>query len=135
MMGKKVWVNGCFDLIHLGHIELLKFARSKGDLLYVGIDSDIRIKERKGFCRPFNNENTRFEILKAVKYVDKVMIYDTDYQLESLIEQFQPKYMVLGSDYANKPILGSQYCDNIIFFDRIEQYSTTSTIEKINNSL
>jgi D-beta-D-heptose 7-phosphate kinase/D-beta-D-heptose 1-phosphate adenosyltransferase len=130
-----VWVNGCFDLLHKGHLELLKFAKSKGDLLYVGIDSDARIRNRKGINRPIQNENTRFEILNSLEYVDKVMVYDTDYQLECLIQDFEPKLMVLGSDYVNKPILGSQFCEKITFFDRLEDYSTTSTIEKINNSL
>jgi D-beta-D-heptose 7-phosphate kinase/D-beta-D-heptose 1-phosphate adenosyltransferase len=130
-----VWVNGCFDLLHKGHIELLKFAKSKGDLLYVGIDSDARIRSRKGINRPIQNENTRYEILKSLVYVDKVMIYDTDYQLECLIHDFEPKLMVLGSDYVNKSILGSQFCEKITFFERLEDFSTTKTIEKINNSL
>ena len=130
-----VWVNGCFDLLHFGHLELLKFAKSKGDLLYVGIDSDARIRRRKGHSRPIQHETTRLEILSSLEYVDKVMIYDTDYQLECLIEDFAPKTMVLGSDYEHKTIIGSQFCDNIIFFPRLEDYSTTSTILKMNNSL
>ncbi len=130
-----VWVNGCFDLLHKGHLELFKFAKSQGDLLYVGIDSDARIRSRKGNNRPIQHEATRFEILSSLEFVDKVMIYDTDYQLECLIEDFAPKMMVLGSDYINKPILGSQFCENITFFDRLEDYSTTSSISKMNNSL
>jgi rfaE bifunctional protein nucleotidyltransferase chain/domain len=130
-----VWVNGCFDLLHLGHLELLKFAKSKGDVLYVGIDSNARVRSRKGNNRPIQHETTRYAILSSLKFVDKVMIYDTDYQLECLIQDFSPNLMVLGSDYEGKPIIGSQFCDNITFFKRISEYSTTLTIDKINNSL
>jgi len=130
-----VWVNGCFDLLHLGHLEMLKFARSKGDLLYVGLDSDARIKQRKGDSRPFHNEKTRFLILESLKFVEKVMIYDTDFQLERLIEQFSPKFMVLGSDYQDKPIIGEDFCEEIVFFPRINAYSTTNTIDNMYNSL
>jgi D-beta-D-heptose 7-phosphate kinase/D-beta-D-heptose 1-phosphate adenosyltransferase len=130
-----VWVNGCFDLLHFGHLELLKFAKSKGDLLYVGIDSDARIRSRKGHNRPIQHEITRLQILSSLEFVDKVMIYDTDYQLECLIQDFAPTMMVLGSDYEGKEIIGSQYCENITFFKRLEDYSTTLTILKMNNSL
>jgi D-beta-D-heptose 7-phosphate kinase/D-beta-D-heptose 1-phosphate adenosyltransferase len=130
-----IWVNGCFDLLHLGHIELLKFAKSKGDLLYVGIDSDARIRERKGHGRPIQNEKTRHTILSNLSFVDKVCIYDTDYQLERLIADYNVVEIVLGSDYEGKRVIGSEYCENITFFPRINGYSTTNIVQKVANSL
>lgn len=130
-----IWVNGCFDLMHLGHIEMLKYARNLGSVLYVGIDSDIRIKQMKGEDRPYNNEMTRFVILESLKFVEKVMIYDTDYQLQEYIRQISPAKMVIGEEYKNKNIIGSEFCENIVFFPRIEQFSTTSIAKKIQNSL
>lgn len=126
-----VWVNGCFDLLHLGHLSLLRFAKSKGDLLYVGLDSDARVKQRKGESRPINNELTRFSILSSIIFVDKVFMYDTDYQLECLIKDFAPKVMVIGREYEGKRIIGHQFCDNVTFFDTMEGLSTTNTINKI----
>jgi D-beta-D-heptose 7-phosphate kinase/D-beta-D-heptose 1-phosphate adenosyltransferase len=126
-----VWVNGCFDTLHLGHIELLKFAKSRGDLLFVGIDSDARIKQKKGEKRPIQDEKTRFAILSNLKLVDNVCIFDTDYQLERLIADYNIVEIVIGDDYKGKTIIGSQYCENITFFPRIEQYSTTKIVQKI----
>lgn len=126
-----IWVNGCFDILHLGHIELLKFAKSRGGLVYVGIDSDARIRQSKGEQRPIQDEKTRFTILSNLKMVDKVCIFDTDYQLERLIADYNVVEIVIGDDYMGKNIIGSQYCDNIIFFPRINGYSTTNTIQKV----
>jgi rfaE bifunctional protein nucleotidyltransferase chain/domain len=128
-----VWVNGCFDTLHLGHIELLKFAKSRGDYLFVGIDSDARIRQKKGEKRPIQDEKTRFTILSNLKVVDNVCIFDTDYQLERLIADYNVVEIVIGDDYKDKTIIGSQYCENITFFPRIEQYSTTKIVEKIMN--
>ena len=128
-----IWVNGCFDTLHLGHIELLKFAKSRGDLLFVGIDSDARIRQKKGEKRPIQDEKTRFTILSNLIMVDKVCIFDTDYQLERVIADYNVVEIVIGDEYKDKNIIGSQYCENITFFPRIEQYSTTKIVEKIMN--
>jgi D-beta-D-heptose 7-phosphate kinase/D-beta-D-heptose 1-phosphate adenosyltransferase len=130
-----VWVNGCFDLLHLGHIEMLKFSRKLGDALYVGIDSDVRICEMKGNNRPYQNEYTRKAILESLRFVDKVVIFDTSHQLQEYIRRFSPKYMVIGEEYKQKEIIGSKFCENITFFPRIDEYSTTKTIEKMSSSL
>ena len=95
----KVWTNGCFDIIHRGHIELFKYAKSFGDELAVGLDSDEKVIKDKGIGRPFNNVNDRKEVLTAIKYIDKVIIFDDTADLEKTIEQYKPDIMVIGSDW------------------------------------
>lgn len=126
---KKVWVNGCFDVLHRGHIELLKFAKSQGTFLIVGVDTDDRIKKAKGIFRPFNNQEDRMFFLETIKYVDHVVSFDTDEELEKNISLFKPDIMVVGSDYKDKKVIGSQHAKELIFFDRIEGYSTTKILE------
>lgn len=124
----KVWVNGSFDILHIGHIRLLEYANKLGSVK-VGIDSDKRIKEFKGKNRPFNSLNDRIEFLRSIKYVDNVEAFDTTEELEQLIKQYQPDYMVIGSDYKTKPIVGAEFIKEIIFFERIKNKSTTKILE------
>jgi D-beta-D-heptose 7-phosphate kinase/D-beta-D-heptose 1-phosphate adenosyltransferase len=124
-----IWVNGVFDCIHIGHLELLQFAHERGDLLYVGIDSDIRIRHYKAGKDPIQDQETRKLLLESLWFVDKVVIYDTDYQLECLIKDFKPNEMVFGESRRGKDIIGSPFCDKITYFPMIEQYS-----KKDNNS-
>ena len=127
---KKVWVNGCFDVLHRGHIELFKFAKSKGDFLIIGIDSDERIKSMKGDLRPFNSEEDRRFFLESIKFIDHVEIFTSDEDLEKKIFYFDPDVMVVGSDYKNKKVIGSQHAKELLFFDRIQGYSTTNILER-----
>jgi rfaE bifunctional protein nucleotidyltransferase chain/domain len=128
---KKVWVNGCFDVLHLGHLELLRFAASLGDKLYVGIDSDIRIKSTKGKDRPINDQYFRKYLLESLSYVDKVYIFETDYQLESYIRECSPAHLVIGREYEGKKIIGSEYAEKITFVPRIGNFSTSEIIKNI----
>ena len=123
----KVWVNGSFDVLHIGHIRLLEYANKLGNVK-VGIDSDERIKEFKGKNRPFNSLSDRIEFLHSIKYVDNVEVFNTTEELEQLIKQYQPDYMVIGSDYKTKPIVGAEFIKEIIFFERIEDKSTTKIL-------
>lgn len=130
-----IWVNGKFDCIHMGHLELLNFAHERGDLLYVGIDSDVRIRHFLGERRPIQDQETRRTLLESLWFVDKVVIYDTDYQLECLIKDFKPKEMVFGESHKGKDIIGSKFCNTITFFPMILEYSTTKIARKISDSL
>jgi D-beta-D-heptose 7-phosphate kinase/D-beta-D-heptose 1-phosphate adenosyltransferase len=130
----KVVVNGSFDILHIGHIRLLEYARSfPNSYVLVLTDSDRRIKELKGPQRPVNNEYQRTSMLAALKAVDRVEIFDTDQELIDYIKNFEPDVMVKGSDYRGVKILGEQYCKEIRFYERLEKYSTTNTIKDIIN--
>jgi D-beta-D-heptose 7-phosphate kinase/D-beta-D-heptose 1-phosphate adenosyltransferase len=129
----KIIVNGTFDIIHRGHLELLNYARSLGDYLLVVIDSDRRVKELKGNLRPINPQEDRITLLENLRAVDMVQTFDSDKELISIIKSYQPDIMVKGSDYRDRPIIGSEYCKEIKFYERIEKYSTTGTIQDIIN--
>lgn len=128
---KKVFVNGTFDILHTGHIALLEYAKSLGNKLIVGIDSDDRVRLLKGSLRPINSQLERGTLLNALKSVDEVFIFDTDAELESLIKDCD--VMVKGSDYKDKPIVGQDICKEIVFFERLNGYSTTEKIQHIVN--
>jgi rfaE bifunctional protein nucleotidyltransferase chain/domain len=131
---KKIIVNGTFDIVHVGHLRLLEYARSYPDsYVYVLIDSDNRIKKLKGPERPINNEYERASLLAALRSVDKVDIFDTDDELRNYIKNYEPDLMIKGSDYIDKPIIGSEFCKQIIFYDRLNKYSTTQKIQDIVN--
>ena len=123
----KVWVNGTFDVLHIGHIRLLEYAASLGTLR-VGVDTDERVKELKGENRPFNNIRDRVDMLLALKCVNDVKIFSSREYMIELIKEWEPDYMVVGSDYIGQPVYGSEYAKELIFFDRIPQYSTTKIL-------
>ena len=126
-----VFVNGTFDLLHRAHLEMLNYAKSFGDYLIVAIDTDARVKEKKGPTRPIYNQDDRVFFLKNLKSVDQVETFSSDQELENLVEKFSPDVMMVGSDWKGKTVIGSQYAKQLIFFDRIENYATTNTIKSI----
>ena len=128
---KKVFVNGTFDILHRGHIELLNYARSCGSSLHVGIDSDKRVSLMKGLERPIYTQNHRKYILENLKAVDSVEIFSSDRELCQLIIKYKPDIMVVGSDWRRKPVIGEQYAGELRFFERIDGYATTKTVQSI----
>ena len=128
---KKIFVNGTFDLLHPGHLQLLNFAKSCGDYLIVAIDTDDSVREKKGPTRPIYNQEERVFFLKMLKPVDQVETFSSDKELESLIKELKPDIMIVGSDWKGKSVIGSYYASKLIFFDRIEEYATTKTIQSI----
>jgi rfaE bifunctional protein nucleotidyltransferase chain/domain len=129
---KKIFVNGSFDILHRGHVELLKYARRQGDFLVVAIDTDERIQHLKGTSRPINNQWDRKFVLENLRAVDDVCLFASDAELVALIQEYAPDVMVKGSDYIGKSIIGAEYCKEIKFYDRTE-HSTTKTIQDITN--
>ena len=123
-----IWTNGCFDVLHRGHIELFKYAKSLGGELHVGIDSDYKVNKDKGPTRPIFSEDDRRYVISAIKYVDYTYIFDSTYELEQLIKKLNPDIMVIGSDWKGKIVVGEQYTKKLEFFDRIIGYSTTEII-------
>ncbi len=127
----KVWVNGCFDVLHRGHFELFKYAKSLGDFLVVGIDSDQKVKQDKGSSRPYNKMDDRLFALNSIRYIDKVHYFDSKQGLEDLIREEKPDIMVVGSDWKGKEIVGSQFAGKVKYFERIGDYSTTNILENV----
>jgi len=129
----KVFVNGTFDLLHPGHIALLNYAKTFGDYVIVGIDTDERVREKKGSSRPIYNQEDRGLMLVALQVVDEVRYFDSDESLEALVKDVKPDVMVVGSDWKDKSVIGSYWAAELKFFDRIEKYATTKTVESIIN--
>jgi rfaE bifunctional protein nucleotidyltransferase chain/domain len=128
---KKIFVNGTFDVLHIAHIQLLNYAKSQGDYLHVAIDTDARVKEKKGESRPIYPQEERKFFLMNLKAVDNVSFFSTDEELENTIKAYAPDIMIVGSDWKGKPVIGSQFAKELKFYDRIENYSTTATIQSI----
>lgn len=125
-----VWTNGCFDILHRGHIELFKYAKSLGDNLIVGIDSDKKVKLDKGQDRPINCVEDRKYILESIRHIDKVLIFESTKELENLIKETKPDIMVIGSDWKDKTVIGHKHTTKLLFFDRVGNYSTTDILKQ-----
>tara|TARA_B110000503_G_C6984778_1_gene344771 strand:- start:306 stop:704 length:399 start_codon:yes stop_codon:yes gene_type:complete len=130
---KRVMVNGTFDILHRGHIELLNFAKSKGDQLLVAIDTDHRVKELKGNTRPINNQEDRKHFLYNLKAVDIVMLFGSKEELIEIMKEWKPDVYVKGSDWKSSAGTAHQYSKEVIYYDRVGDYSTTNTIQRITD--
>jgi rfaE bifunctional protein nucleotidyltransferase chain/domain len=134
---KVVFTNGCFDLIHLGHVRYLKEAKSLGDILVVGLNSDSSVKKLKGKGRPILPQEARAEIISSLSSVDYVVIFDEETP-ERLISLLKPDVHVKGGDYLGKEIperrLVESYGGKVVLASKVEGYSTTSLIEKIKKN-
>ena len=127
---KKIWTNGCFDILHIGHIKMLQYACSLGDNLIVGIDSDRRVRELKGSSRPINNQDDRKELLLALSCVDDVFIFDSKEEMCNILVEEGIKDLVIGEEYRYREITGQNIVKYIHFFKKVKNFSTTSIIGK-----
>ena len=126
-----VWLNGTFDVLHMGHIKLFREARKlagPSGRVVVGTDSDERIRELKGLTRPINNLIDRVDFLRAIKYIDMVVAFSSTKSLEAHIQWYSPDILLIGDDYIDKPIIGAQYAKEIVYFPRYGGLSSTNII-------
>ena len=124
-----IWTNGCFDILHRGHVELFKYAKSLGAKLYVGIDSGEKVKQDKGSGRPFNTLEDRVAVLESIQYIDKVFPFNTTEELKDLIKEIKPFVLIVGDDWKNKTVVGDEHAQHVRFFDKLDGYSTTEALE------
>ncbi len=128
-----VFTNGCFDILHAGHIEYLEKSKALGSKLIVGINSDNSVRKLKGSTRPINNQEDRKKMLEALRCVDEVIIFeeDTPYQL---ISRLRPNILTKGGDYSIDNIRSRSLVEEVIIIPFKEGYSTTNIVEKIKNA-
>lgn len=127
---KVVFTNGCFDILHRGHVTYLQQARQLGDHLIVGLNSDASVKKLKGPERPINNELDRAFMLAALRCVDEVVLFEEDTP-EELLSHLKPDILVKGGDYKPEEVAGRQYAGEVKILSFVDGYSTTGTIRKI----
>ncbi|MFC0186181.1 rfaE bifunctional protein, domain II [Pseudarcicella hirudinis] len=135
--GKKVvFTNGCFDIVHLGHIDYLEKARNLGDKLVLGLNTDASVNRLKGKTRPVVNEYARSRMMSAFEFIDTVILFDEPTPLQ-LIESLNPDILVKGDDYSVENIVGSDFVlgngGKVETIPLVPGYSTTAMIEKIKN--
>ncbi len=129
-----VFTNGCFDVVHRGHIEFMKFCKSKGDIVIVGLNSDSSVKTIKGPDRPINNQYDRAAVLAALETVDYITVFDEPDPL-NLIKKVKPDILVKGQDWAQKGVVGQEFVESyggrVVLAPLVEGKSSTVTIEKM----
>jgi D-beta-D-heptose 7-phosphate kinase/D-beta-D-heptose 1-phosphate adenosyltransferase len=123
------FTNGCFDILHVGHIRLFEFIKKDCDHLIVAIDSDERVGKLKGPSRPLNNQSDREYMLQNISAIDETFIFNSEKELRDLIKKINPDLMVVGADYRDREVVGSEHAKELRFFERIDGYSTTKIIE------
>lgn len=131
---KIIFTNGCFDILHLGHLEYLKEAKKLGDILFIGLNSDKSIKLIKGKNRPINNQEFRWELLNSLKFVDFVEFFDeeTPYQL---IKAVKPQILVKGGDYQAELVVGSDLVEKVVLIPFRDGHSTTDFIRNLQGKV
>ncbi len=130
---KIVFANGCFDLLHQGHIHLLNQAKHLGDILIVAINTDASIKKLKGESRPIETLDTRIKKIAALSVVDYIIAFDEDTPLQ-LIQKIKPNIIVKGSDYNASDVVGADIAEQVVIIPLLDDYSTTKIIEKLSSS-
>ena len=126
-----IFTNGCFDILHKGHLNLLEYCRSIGDIVIVGINSDESVKKIKGENRPINSQEDRKYFLESLRFVDKVIVFEEETPY-NLIKDLKPDIIVKGGDYLPEDVVGGNLCE-VRIFNYVKGYSTTRTIQDIIN--
>ena len=138
MSNGTVFTNGCFDVIHEGHIKILKEAANLGRKLIVGLNSDKSVKSLKGDKRPINNQSSRKKILESIKYVDEVIIFD-EKTPERLVKEIKPNVIVKGGDYEAHEVIGGDFVvsrgGKIVIIPTVPGFSSTKLINNLKNEL
>ncbi len=129
MSSSVVFTNGCFDVVHRGHVELLKYCKDIGSRVIVGLNSDESVKRLKGNERPYFNEQDRKLLLETLNCVDEVYIFDEDTPY-NLISKLKPDIIVKGGDYVSSEVVGNDISD-VIIFNFVDGYSTTKILDKM----
>ena len=128
--GKKiVFTNGCFDILHAGHVRIIEFAKAKGDLLILGLNSDASVRRLKGPTRPINREKDRAIVVSALAAVDGVVLFKEDTPL-NLIKIIKPDILVKGADYTQENVVGREYAGKVVLCPLVKGKSTTNIIKK-----
>jgi D-beta-D-heptose 7-phosphate kinase/D-beta-D-heptose 1-phosphate adenosyltransferase len=127
-----VFTNGCFDIIHPGHIECLKKARALGDLLVVGLNTDSSVRTIKGKTRPIFNQSDRAKVLSEISSVDYVVLFDEPTPRD-LIAALKPNIVAKGGDYTPEQVVGRETAKNVVIIPQVPGYSTSEIIERIKN--
>lgn len=132
-----VFTNGCFDILHLGHIDYLSKARGLGDILIIGLNTDASVSRIKGPERPVNDQNARSMLLASMTFVDAIVLFDEDTPYD-LIKQIQPHVLVKGTDYEPDDIVGADLVKanggKVVTIDFLEGYSTSSIINRLRHT-
>lgn len=130
----RVWINGSFDVIHLGHIKLFQVGKSQIQFPHtstnvrVGIDSDERVSRMKGANRPINSLSNRIDFLKSIRFVDEVVSFGSDDELRASIREYSPHIMCIGAEYRNRTIIGEEFVPRIIYVEKFGGLSTTKIV-------
>jgi len=126
---KIVFTNGCFDILHAGHVSILEFSKNLGDVLVLGINTDASVKRLKGPSRPINKQADRALVAASLEAVDAVVLFGQDTPLQ-LIKFIKPDILVKGSDYAKNEVVGKEYAGKVVLFPLLKGRSTTCIISK-----
>ena len=129
---KFVFTNGCFDIIHKGHITYLEEASKMGEILIVGLNSDESVRKLKGPNRPINNEDDRAKVLSSLSSVDYIIIFEEN-DPYNLIKELKPSILVKGGDYEIENVIGHDLVDKTVIIDFVDDLSTTNIINKIKS--
>ena len=124
-----IWVNGCFDVIHAGHIDMIEYAKSLGQRLIIGLDTDERVQSNKGPSRPINTLALRIKVMESIRFVDHVVSFGSVDELTAQIRSSSADTIVVGEEYKGR-VIGADIVNNVVFYPRKYGLSTTSIVSE-----